>query len=69
MEYFIRKENSGNVMVDKGILACKLKNGNVVQFYIGNGRTLTMTMYALDYYKINYKNNGEALFPLFATEA
>lgn len=64
MEFYILRVN-GRVMIDKGILACKLKNGNVVDFYLGSGKTLEGTLKSMDYYCIKYQNNQQPLFTNF----
>lgn len=65
MQYFVRRENNGRVTIEKGILACRLKNGKVIHFYLGMGKMLSPTLNALNYYRINYSNDGN---PVFANE-
>lgn len=49
---------AGHVRVTKGILACKLKNGFIVEFYTTRNEGITMVQKALDYCKVPYRYNA-----------
>lgn len=49
---------SGNVRVTKGVLACKLRNGFIVELYTARNNSITRVLHALDYCKVPYRYNS-----------